>query len=51
MKREQKGQHKIRYAFSNKETPPKNVHGYDLKYQEEQCQETKNAIIRRSCLT
>ncbi|KAF6147089.1 hypothetical protein GIB67_036808 [Kingdonia uniflora] len=40
MKREQKAQHKIRYAFSDKETPPENGHGYDLMYQEEQHQET-----------
>ncbi|KAF6170114.1 hypothetical protein GIB67_003726 [Kingdonia uniflora] len=51
MKREQQGQQKIRYAFLDKEIPPKNAYGYDLKYQEEQRQETKNVIIRRSCLT
>ncbi|KAF6151098.1 hypothetical protein GIB67_042433 [Kingdonia uniflora] len=47
MKREQNGQQKIRYAFSDKETPPENAHGYDLKYQEEQRQETKNPILRK----
>ncbi|KAF6134633.1 hypothetical protein GIB67_038354 [Kingdonia uniflora] len=31
MKPEQKGQQKIRYAFSDKETPLENAHGYDLK--------------------